>query len=233
MIGIICAMDEEIKEVVSLLKNINKEKSGAFEFIVGDINNNKCVIVKCGVGKVHAAMCTQALILKYNPKFILNIGVAGSVDRNVRIGDIVVATGVIQHDFDISAFPNRKKGEISGINLVEIKCTNWIVNKLTLCGEKISRFKVHNGIVLTGDQFINSKDKLSELNKEFGGIACEMEAGSIAQTCFVNNVDFGIIRAISDNADNESTINFNHFIESSSKNTANLLVNFMSIKNEL
>lgn len=230
MIGIICAMTEELEEIVLLMKDKNYEKFGAFKFITGYINNTKCVVVKCGVGKVHAAICTQTLIFKYNPKFILNIGVAGAIDKNINIGDIVIASGTIQHDFDISAFPNRKKGEISGIDSVEIKCTKWIANKLLEYSKKFQNFKTHSGIILTGDQFINSKTKLLELKNEFGGIACEMEAGSIAQTCFVNKVDFGIIRAISDNADNNSHIDFYSFIKSSSKNNAILLMNFVGMK---
>lgn len=227
MIGIICAMNEELEEITLLLKDKNYEKFGAFEFITGHINNTTCVVVKCGVGKVHAAMCTQTLIFKYNPKFILNIGVAGAIDTNINIGDIVIASGTIQHDFDISVFPNRKKGEISGIDSVEIKCTKWIVDKLLECSKKFQNFKTHNGIILTGDQFINSKTKLLEIKNEFGGIACEMEAGSIAQTCFVNKIDFGIIRAISDNADDDSHIDFYSFIKSSSKNNAILLYEFI------
>ena len=227
MIGIICAMTEELEEIMSLLENKNCEKFGIFEFITGYINNNKCVAVKCGVGKVHAAICTQTLIIKYNPKFILNVGVAGAIDKKVNIGDIVVASGTIQHDFDISAFPNRKKGEISGIDSVEIKCTNWIANKLLKYSEKFQNFKIHSGIILTGDQFINSKAKLIELKNEFGGIACEMEAGSIAQTCFINKTDFGIIRAISDNADNNSHVDFYSFVKSSSRNNALLLYEFI------
>lgn len=230
MIGIICAMNEEIEEIILLIKNPVREKVGPFEFVLGNVHGVKCVAVKCGVGKVHAATCTQTLIIKYNPDFVLNIGVAGSIDKNVNINDIVIASGVIQHDFDISAFPNRKKGEISGIDSVEIKCTPWISDKLSLCREYSKDFKTHRGVILSGDQFVNSSDKIHELKEEFGGIACEMEAGSIAQTCFINKVEFGILRAISDNANENSTFDFYSFIRKSSKNTADLLMNFVSRK---
>ena len=165
--------------------------------------------------------------MKYNPDFIINVGVAGGIDSEIKIGDIAVASGVVQHDFDISPFSNRKKGEIAGIDLVEIKTTKWITDKILVCSSDINPAGVHTGTILSGDQFICSPQKLYELKNEFGGIACEMEAGSIGQVCYVNKKEFGIIRSISDHADNSSNIDFNKFIKSSSKNAALILSNFI------
>ena len=95
---------------------------GIFKFFFGKINNTECVAVLCGVGKVNAAMCAQSLINKYRPEIILNVGVAGAIDKKIKVGDIVISDYAIEYDFDISAFPNRKKGEISGINTVSIPC---------------------------------------------------------------------------------------------------------------
>lgn len=227
MIGIICAMKEELDEILIFAKDIQEEKYGSFNFIKGNIFGADCVLCTCGVGKVYAAMCTQALIIKYNPDFIINVGVAGGIAANVKIGDIAVASGVVQHDFDISSFPNRKKGEVAGIDLVEIKTTKWITDKILLCSSGISPIKIHTGTILSGDQFICSPQKLTELKNEFGGIACEMESGSIGQVCYVNKKEFGIIRSISDNANNSSNTDFNKFIKSSSKNAAIIMSNFI------
>lgn len=227
MIGIICAMKEELEEILVFTKNTHEETCGSFRFIKGDIFATDCVLCMCGVGKVHAAMCTQTLIMKYNPDFIINVGVAGGIAPNVKIGDITVASGVVQHDFDISPFSNRKKGEIAGIDLVEIKTTKWITDKILVCSEGISPVGVHTGTILSGDQFICSPQRLNELKNEFGGIACEMEAGSIGQVCYVNKKEFGIIRSISDHADNSSNIDFDKFIKSSSKNASVILSNFI------
>lgn len=227
MIGIICAMREELDEILVFTKGIKEETYGNFKFIRGNIFGSECVLSLCGVGKVHAAMCAQTLIIKYNPYFIINVGVAGGIAPNIQIGDIAVASGVVQHDFDISSFPNRKKGEIAGINLVEIKTTKWITDKILVCSNSIHPIQVHTGTILSGDQFICSPQKLNELKNEFGGIACEMEAGSIGQVCYVNQKEFGIIRSISDHADNSSSVDFDKFIKSSSKNAAAILSGFI------
>jgi len=227
MIAIICAMKEELEQIKILMQNSYFEKAGPFGFTFGEIGGKKCVLTICGVGKVSAAMCAQALIDKYNPKLIINVGVAGSIDENVKIGDVIICSAAIQHDFDISAFPGRKKGEISGINKVEINCTPWIVSKFVECAKKSEESKFHVGTLLTGDQFISSISKLKNLKKDFGGLACEMEAGSIAQVCYLNNIEFAILRAISDCANKKSSIDFYSFIKSSSKNAASLLYKFI------
>lgn len=226
MIGIICAMDQELEEVLKLMKDTKKETRYNFNFFVGTINNKACCAVKCGVGKVNSAICTQTLLLIYKPNFILNIGVAGALKENVNISDVVIGENVIQHDFDVSAFPKRQKGEISGIDLVKIPCSKWLNQKIIQSATKIKNISIHQGTILTGDQFVNSSEKLFELRKEFDGIACEMEAGSIGHVCYYNGVDFAIIRSISDRADEKSSINFESFIKTSSKNSAAILDEF-------
>lgn len=233
MVGIICAEPEEISEIALYMKNLKKTKINSFEFIEGEIQKLKCVLVLGGVGKVNAATCTQTLILKYTPKLILNIGVAGAIDNSLKIGDIVIGTDVIQHDFDVSAFPNRKKGQIPGFSEAKIPCTPKIADILIKCANKTQNIKNHSGTILTGDQFINSPEKIYKLKKEFGGIACEMEAGSIAQVCHINNIDFGIIKSISDLADTNSHIDFHSFIKESSKSAALLLSDFIKSYRDL
>lgn len=227
MIGIICALKEELEEVLAFAKNIKIEKVHPFEFIRGTIFGIDCCAVLCGVGKVSSAVCTQTLILKYKPDLILNVGVAGGIGKNISIGDIVIADFVVQHDFDVSAFSNRKKGEISDLNLVKIPCSKWITDKLLICSQKITDVNLYAGTILTGDQFVNSQTKLYELENEFGGKACEMEAGSIGHVCYLNKTDFGIIRSISDHADSNSVQNFKNFIKNSSKNASLLLTEFI------
>lgn len=233
MIGIICAEQEEIKEIVSYLKSIRKTKAGPFEFIFGKLENSDCVLALSGVGKVNAAMCTQTLILKFAPRLILNVGVAGGIGNNLKIGDIVIAENAIQHDFDVSVFPDRKKGQITGFSDVKIPCTPWVTKLLSECANEIPDIKKHSGTILTGDQFINSSDKILELENEFGGIACEMEAGSIAQVCYTNKIDLGIIKSISDLANQDSHIDFQNFIKESSKKAGLLLSRFIKSYQDL
>ncbi len=226
MIGIICAMAQELDKVLELMTNKSEEEFTSFNFVIGNLNNHKCVAVLSGIGKVNAAICTQTLIIKYQPDIILNIGVAGGIDDNINIGDIVVAESVVQHDFDISAFVNRKKGEIPGIDKIKITCIPCIVQKILTTSRNIKGVKIHKGIIASGDQFINCSNKLLQLKNEFDAVACEMEAGSIGQVCYVNKVNFGVIRSISDNANSDAKIDFYEFIENASKNAARILYNF-------
>lgn len=233
MITIICAMEQELKEIINLMENIKYETFGIFKFFFGKINNTECVAVLCGVGKVNAAMCAQSLINKYRPEIILNVGVAGAIDKKIKVGDIVISDYAIEYDFDISAFPNRKKGEISGINTVSIPCCKETSDKILKSAKKhLKNTSVHVGTILTGDQFINSKEKLKELKDEFGGLACDMETGSIAQVCFLNKVKFVAVRSISDTADSNSHIDFYSFLEKSSKNAAIVIKEFIKSKQD-
>ena len=226
-------MQEEMDRVLDILDEKLSSCFGKFNFVVGKICGVKCVVVKCGVGKVSAAMCTQTMIIAYNPDYILNVGVAGGISTDVDIGDIVVATGVIQHDFDISAFSHRKKGEIPGTDCVVIKSTDWILNKFISISSEHGGNSVEPGIILSGDQFVNSSDKINSLRNEFGGVACDMESGSIGQVCYLNNKDFGIIRAISDKANEISNIDFRKFLETSSDNAAKMIKNFIESSQDL
>ncbi len=232
MIGIICAEPQEIEEIIKLMDNTKKEKICSLNFTTGTISKTNCVAALSGVGKVNAAMCTQSMIIKYNPDVILNVGVAGGISDNIKIGDIVIGKGVIQHDFDVSAFPGRKKGEISGLGKVEIPCTKRISDKLILASKNIKNLNIHYGTILTGDQFINSPEILHNLKNYFNGFACEMEAGSIGQVCFINNIEFGVIKSISDTADSNSTVDFKTFIKQSSKNCSNLLLEFIKLNRD-
>ncbi len=225
MIGIICAMEEEIENILLSMKDVQKHVISSQVFNVGVIDGKSCVVALCGVGKVNAAMCTQTMILKYNPDFIINTGIAGGIGKNVNIGDIVIADFVMQHDFDVS--PYRKRGEISGIDITNIPCCEKIYSKIISCINNISDVKHHVGTIMTGDQFIHSEEKLKSLSKDFSGIACEMEAGSIGQVCHINKKDFAIIRAISDNADQNANVDFVKFTKYASDLAANILLSFI------
>ena len=228
MIGIICAEKQELDEILKLMSNKSEEIFSFFEFIKGKINNQDCVVALSGVGKVSSAICAQTLILKYCPNFILNVGVAGGIAENINIFDTVIANNVVQHDFDVSAFPNRKKGEIPALNLVQIPCSPWIIKNISsIIKNTVKNIKIHYGTVVSGDQFINSPTKLIQLNNYFCGIACDMESGAIGQTCLLNKIDFGIIRSISDNANSSAKVNFGKFIIKASVNACNILSEFL------
>ncbi len=196
LIGIIGAMDIEVDGIVASMQNTTTEEISGVKFIKGSLSNNEIVIAKCGIGKVFASICAQTMILKYHPDVIINSGVAGSLSSDLGVLDVVVAKNVVQHDMDTSAIGDPK-GLISGINVIYID-TNEVVadTLLKACGDISCNARL--GTIASGDKFIASKSDKDFIKSEFGAIACEMEGASVGQVCYVNNVPFGILRAISD-----------------------------------
>ena len=227
MIGIICAMKEEINQIIKLMDDKEICEISSCIYTSGRISNTQCVVALSGIGKVHAAVCTQTMILKYSPDLIINSGVAGSLNEDIKIGDIVIAENVIQHDFDVSCFENRKRGVISGINIDKIPCDCDLNKKIIDSALSIPNVKIHTGTILTGDQFINSSEKISELRRYFDGVACEMEAGSIGHVCYINKIPFAVIRSISDCAGESSHVDFSIFLQNSANVASKLLYNYI------
>lgn len=220
-------MEEEVNNIILNMQNKKYETISSKEYTLGTFMQKKCVVCLSGVGKVNAAMACQTMVLKYNPDFIINTGVAGSLSKKIQIGDIVIGENVIQHDFDISAFEHRQKGDIPGINSYKIPCSQSLIEKAVLSSEKVN-VPSHTGTILTGDQFINSKEILSSLKNLFGGLACEMEGASIGQVCYINKIPFIIIRSISDNSDNYSNNDFKINLKKSCQNAYNFISEFVS-----
>lgn len=227
MIGLICAETAELNEISKLMQLKTKKITNHINKIYGKISNQKIVAVKCGVGKVSAAMCCEEMIITDNPDIIINLGVCGAIKNGIHIGDLILADTVIQYDFDVSAFNHRKKGEISDLGIVNIPCSKKIVQKFLECNKKHPVANLHIGCILTADKFVNSNQTSHNLYNDFKGIACEMEAGSIGQVCAMNNIEFAVLKAVSDNANDNAPIDFSKFITQSSKQFAALLKSFI------
>lgn len=226
MIGIIGAMDVEIHELKKLAENPAVETISGIDFISGTILGKSAVIAKCGCGKVNAALCTEAMILKFSPEAIINTGVAGGLEKSLGIADIVVATDVVQHDYDTTPL-GEPAGYISHINTVKIPCDRRICSLLTDAASILGGTKVINGIIATGDQFLNGTEQKKKIINTFGAAAGEMEGGAIGHVCYANNVPFGVIRAISDNADGSSHMDFEQFTEIAAAKTIEIIKQFI------
>jgi len=214
MIGIIVAEEKELIEVKNKMFNIEEINLYEKIFYKGLIKTEEVLVVKSNVGKVNAARVTQMMIDKFNIKFIINVGTAGSLDNRLDIGDIVVSENLVQYDFDVTPF-GRKLGEIENIG-EDIKVDKNIL-------DIFKELNVFTGCIATGDKFIVDKAEKEILKKEFNALCIEMEGASIAQVCKLNNVPFIVIRSITDKKDGSSKIEFNTFLESSSKKAAELL----------
>lgn len=218
MLGIIVAELEELKCILEKLNGRNEETYRGKVFYKGTMRNKEVVIVRSEVGKVNAALTTQMLIDKYNVSMVINIGVSGSVDNSLDIGDIVIGEKLVQHDFDVTGF-GRKLGEIEGIG-VYIEANPKI---LSVFNDKDVRI----GVIASGDKFVTDINDKNFIREEFNALCVEMEGASVAQTCLINKIDFLIIRSISDKLDGSSKIEFPKFLVSSAKKAASLLENII------
>lgn len=225
-IGIIGAMDVEVAELIESMENIKKDTISGIVYYEGTLQGKDVVVAKCGIGKVHAAVCAQTMILKYNPAAIINTGVAGSLSASLDIGDLVVSNKVVQHDFDTSGVGDPI-GLISGIDLIEIPCPEMLVEKIEASAKKIENTKVFVGTIASGDQFICSVSKKDYIVENFKALCAEMEGAAIGHVCYLNNVDFCIIRAISDKADGSAHMDFPAFVQVAAKKSINLINNFL------
>ncbi|MDP4177018.1 MAG: 5'-methylthioadenosine/adenosylhomocysteine nucleosidase [Bacillota bacterium] len=228
LIGIIGAMDEEVIELINSMVIEIKTTKAMMEFNKGILWNKDVVIVKSGIGKVNAAVCTQILVDDFHVDKVINVGVAGGIKEDIYPGDIVIADSLVQHDMDTTVFGDRL-GQIPRLNTYEFKCNNELVSICKKISEKVTEHNCHIGRIVTGDQFIADIDKIKWLKLEFDASACEMEGGSIAQVCYLNEIPFVVIRSISDNANNGAHMDFNKFKDIAAKNSLEILKNLLEV----
>lgn len=211
MIGIITATAEEYAALGQILPDAKRVKTQAgMEFMVGTLGKVQVAGVQAGIGKVNAAICTQVMVDCYHPEAIINVGVAGALNPQLHVGDIVISKDAAQHDFDTTFFGDAL-GFISGIGKIYFEADESLV-KLAKDAAEALGIRHRIGRIVTGDQFIADPDKKAYLVRQFQGDATEMEGGSIAQTCTINGVPFVIIRAISDGADDGAPMQYEEFV---------------------
>ena len=204
--GIIGAMRVEVDALKEKMEIAATETVSGVEFVRGTLCGHPVVVAQCGVGKVFAAICAQTMILRYGVDRIINTGVGGSLCRDLGVLDIAVADAVVQHDMDTSPLGDPV-GLISGINVVKIQTCKSLADRIEAAARAMGK-NVVRGVIASGDQFINSAEKKSWIASTFGAISCEMEGAAIGHVCYVNGVDFAVIRSISDNASGEADIEF-------------------------
>ena len=225
MIGIIAAMDVEMKSLRSFMENTETEVISGIRFVRGTLEGKDVVTAVCGIGKVFAALCAQTMILHYQPKCIINTGVAGTLTDELTIGSIAVSTAVVQHDMDTSPLGDPV-GLISGINKVEIPADRLLSGQLSACA-KVMGVKTASGVIASGDQFVASAERKAFIAERFKAIACEMEGAAVGQVCYVNKVPFCVLRAISDSADGSSHMDYPTFVQMAAEQSVALLRRFM------
>ena len=227
MIGIIGAMNTEVETLISALTNKQETVVAGSHFFSGKLGSTDAVVVMCGIGKVAAAICAQALIDTFHPDVLVNTGVAGGVADGLAQGDLVIATDAVQHDFDLSLFGYAKgympvwgkdKGSPSPFPADEA-----LAEKLIAAADALGYHAIR-GRVASGDIFVADADLKHTLATEFGAAVAEMEGAAIAQTAWQNGTPCAIVRAISDLADGSATLSFEEFEVIAAERSAKLLL---------
>ena len=223
MLGIIGAMDIEVDSLKNEMENPAINKIAGMDFYEGVIGGKDVVVVKCGIGKVNAAMCTQILADRYNVDVVINTGVAGSLNNDIDICDIVISTVAQEHDMDVTAL-GYEKGIIPDMDVSIFESDRKLV-ELTKKSAKEAGLdvKVFEGKVVSGDQFISTHEKKESLKNSFGGDCAEMEGAAIAHVASLNNIPFLVIRAISDKANGGAHMDYPTFEKKAAANSILLL----------
>lgn len=214
MIGIITAEEKELIEIKKIMSEIEEKKIYEKTFYIGLIDGVRVACVKSNVGKVNSSRVCQLLVNNFDIKLVINVGTAGSVDNRLNIGDVVVADKLYQYDFDVTPF-GRKRGEIENVG-----------EFISVDEKLIDLFKdidVCIGGIASGDKFVTEREEKDNIRETFKVVCVEMEGASIAQVCFLDKVPFLVIRSITDKLDGTSKVEFEEFLESSSKRAADIL----------
>ena len=221
-LGIIAAMTIEAELIVASMNDPIKEKCGGIEYTLGKIGDTDVICAVCGVGKVFAAMCAQAMIVRYSPDCIVNTGVGGTLTRELSIGDVAISRAVVQHDMDTSPLGDPV-GLISGINIIEIPASIELGEKICKIAER-SGVKTLCGTIASGDRFVADTDVKKRIVDNFGAVVCEMEGAAVGQVCYVNGVPFVVVRAVSDDADGGACEDYPTFAKMSAEVSAKIIV---------
>lgn len=227
MIGIICAMKIEADAIRASLENTVTETVSGVEFTKGTLHGKDIVIAVCGIGKVFAAICTEAMIIKYSPKLIINSGVAGTLIDALSIGDIAIAKDLVQHDMDTSPLGDPV-GLVSGINKIHFEADEKAVAAFENAVKEVGANSVV-GTIASGDQFMSDTEKKNVIRDRFCAIACEMEGAAVAHVAFVNNVPFAVLRAISDSASGDAQMEYPKFVAMAAERSHKIIDTFVKL----
>lgn len=218
-IGIIVATTEELEAIKEIMTELETKVIYDLVFYKGKVKNNNYILVQCGVGKVNAARTTQILTDNFSLQYIVNVGVAGGLNNNLQIGDIVIGKNLVQHDFDITAF-GHEKGYITDTGKI-FKSDEALVAKF----EKINidDTKIITGTIASGDIFVQDIKMKEKIYTKFNCDCVEMEGAAIGQVCFLNKLPFIVIRAISDIPNEKNHIEYEKFVKMASEKCAKII----------
>ncbi|WP_163970077.1 5'-methylthioadenosine/S-adenosylhomocysteine nucleosidase [Oceanobacillus halotolerans] len=221
-IGIIGAMDEEVKLIIENMTNKQERTVANCLFVRGKLLGKDVVLLKSGIGKVNAAMATTIMHERFSPSHVINTGSAGGYDPELEVGDIVISSEVVHHDVDVTAF-NYAYGQVPQMPAT-FKGDPELIKKTIKALEGIS-VSYKTGLVATGDSFMDNPERVKFVQSMFPNmIALEMEAAAVAQVCHQFGKPFVVIRALSDIAGKESSVSFDTFLDKAARNATTILM---------
>ncbi len=226
--GIIGAMEVEVSELLAAMKETRVLDRASMQFHEGKIGRADIVVVRSGVAKVNAGICVQILADEFQVTHIINTGVAGSLDAEINIGDIVLSTDACYHDVDATIF-GYQPGEVPQLGRLEFPADEALRGALKQAiEESVTDIRVFEGRVVSGDQFIADGDSKKTIRETWNGLCCEMEGAAIAQAAYLNGIPFCIVRAISDKADGSDVVDYPVFEKKAAADCARLIQGFLS-----
>lgn len=228
-IGVIGAMQMEVDNLKEAMEDVRTDVYSGVTYVSGTIYGREIVAAVCGIGKVFAAICAEAMILKFDVDYVINIGVAGTLCKELGVMDVAVADQVVQHDMNTSALGDPI-GLLSGLNQIFLPSDERMKKLLCEClQERGIKYRV--GTIATGDLFLHKPTQKALLHERFGAIAGEMEGGSIGHVCYVNEVPFAILRSISDGEG--GAMDYETFAEKAALQSIDVVLDFISRADEL
>lgn len=227
-IGIIGAMDYEAALLVEQMTAETQREIAGTLYHEGELNGVSVVVVVSGIGKVNAALCAQILISEFSVTHVINTGVSGAVKDFLNVGDIVISTDLMEHDFDVTGFGGYQHGQIprmeTSVFVADLNLRNLA---LEASRQLITDHNVYEGRIVSGDQFVASLEKKDFLLETFDATTTEMEGAAIGHVCYLNQKPFVIIRAMSDKADGSAHVNFETFSKAAAINAANIVMKML------
>ena len=220
-LGIIGAMTVEVQTLKEKLENLQITTRAGMEFYSGDLEGLPCVVVQCGVGKVNAAMCAQILCSQFSVTHLVNTGIAGSLNAELDIGDLVVSRDAMYHDFDCVHF-GYEMGKVPGMDVVAFPADENMMTLALNAAEAVNPGHAKVGRVASGDLFVAQRAAKEAIIAKTGAVCTEMEGAAIAQTAYRNSVPFVILRAISDKADDSAHMDYPSFEAIAARRCANV-----------
>ena len=210
-VGIIGAMEQEVARLKEVMEDVSITTRANMDFYEGVLEGKKVVVVQSGIGKVNAGMCTQILADLFQVEAVINTGIAGSLNADINIGDLVISTDLVHHDMNAVAF-GYPVGQIPQMEAFSFHSDDALrALAVKACKEANPDIEVFEGRIASGDQFVADQGVKDFITKEFGAYAVEMEGAAIAQAAYLNNVPFLVIRAISDKADGSAEMDYPTF----------------------